>query len=42
MANKSAHKEDRKKKASTLKEKRTAKKAKNASASASLIPSTGR
>jgi hypothetical protein len=42
MANKSAHKEDRKKKASTLKEKRAAKKAKNASASASLIPPTGR
>ena len=41
MANKSAHKEDRKKQASTLKEKRTAKKAKNAPA-ASLIPSTGR
>jgi hypothetical protein len=42
MANKSAHKEDRKKQARTLKEKRTAKKAKNASASASLIPPTGR
>ena len=41
MANKSAHKEDRKKQASTLKEKRIAKKAKNASASASLIPPTG-
>ena len=42
MANKSAHKESRKKQASTLKEKRTAKKAKHASASASLIPPTGR
>jgi hypothetical protein len=42
MANKSAHKEDRKKQASTLKEKRTAKKAKNASKSTSVIPPTGR
>jgi hypothetical protein len=42
MADKSAHKEGRKKKASTLKEKRAAKKAKNASKSASPIPPTGR
>jgi hypothetical protein len=42
MANKSAHKEDRKKQASTLKEKRAAKKAKNATKPASLIPPTGR
>ena len=41
MANKSAHKEDRKKQASSLKEKRAAKKAKNASKSGSLIPPTG-
>jgi len=41
MANKSAHKEDRKKQASSLKEKRAAKKAKNVSKSASLIPPTG-
>ncbi|GAA1030544.1 hypothetical protein GCM10009557_22860 [Virgisporangium ochraceum] len=41
MANKSAHKEDRKKQASTLKEKRAAKKAKHAEPS-SQIPSTGR
>lgn len=40
MTNKSAHKEDKKKQVSTLKEKRAAKKAKNAKP-ASLIPSTG-
>ena len=40
MANKSAHKEDRKKQASSLKEKRAAKKAKGAKP-ASLIPPTG-
>ena len=37
-----SHKEDRKKKTSSLKEKRAAKKAKNASKSASVIPPTGR
>ncbi|MEU7872465.1 hypothetical protein [Dactylosporangium sp. NPDC049140] len=42
MANKSAHKEDRKKEGSTLKEKRAAKKAKHASNTHSLIPPTGR
>jgi hypothetical protein len=42
IANKSAHKEDRKKKTTSLKEKRVAKKAKNASKTASLIPPTGR
>jgi hypothetical protein len=41
MANKSAHREDKKKQTSTLKEKRAAKKAKNTSKSASLIPPTG-
>ncbi len=41
MADKSAHKEDRKKQASSLKEKRAAKKAKQAVPS-SLIPPTGR
>jgi len=41
MANKSAHREDRKKQTSTLKEKRATKKAKNALKSASLIPPTG-
>jgi hypothetical protein len=40
MANKSAHKEDRKKQASSLKEKRAVKKAKHAK-SPSLIPPTG-
>lgn len=40
MGNKSANKEDRKKQASTLKEKRAAKKAKNEKP-ASLIPPTG-
>ena len=40
MANKSAHKEDRKKQASSLKEKRAAKKAKRAKP-ASSIPPTG-
>jgi hypothetical protein len=40
MANKSARKEDRKKQASTLKEKRAVKKAKNASKTASRIPPT--
>ena len=40
MANKSAHKEDRKKQASSLKEKRAAKKAKQAKP-ASVIPPTG-
>ncbi|WP_426513158.1 hypothetical protein ACPPVO_22555 [Dactylosporangium sp. McL0621] len=42
MASKSAHKEDRKKQGSTLKEKRAAKKAKHASTNTSLIPPTGR
>jgi hypothetical protein len=42
MANKSAHKEDRKKQGSSIKEKRAAKKAKVAEKSASHIPSTGR
>ena len=42
MANKSAHREDRKKQASTLKEKRATKKAKHVAKSASLIPPTGR
>jgi hypothetical protein len=41
MANKSARKEDKKKQASTLKEKRAAKKAKTESKSASVIPPTG-
>jgi len=41
MANKSAHKEDRKKQTSSLKEKRAAKKAKSSSKSVSLIPPTG-
>lgn len=41
MGNKSAHKEDRKKQASTLKEKRAAKKAKNDKPT-SLIPPTDR
>jgi hypothetical protein len=40
MANKSAHKEDRKKQASSLKEKRAARKARRAKP-ASLIPPTG-
>ncbi|MEH1125321.1 hypothetical protein [Micromonospora sp. CPCC 206061] len=40
MANKSAHKEDRKKQASSLKEKRAVKKAKHAKP-ASVIPPTG-
>jgi hypothetical protein len=42
MADKSAHKEGKKKQASTLKEKRAVKKAKHATKPASLIPSTGR
>ncbi len=42
MANKSAHKEDRKKQGSSLKEKRAAKKAKIVKKSASQIPSTSR
>jgi hypothetical protein len=41
MANKSAHKEDRKKQGSSLKEKRAAKKAKVQDKSASNIPATG-
>ena len=41
MADKSAHKESRKKQSSTLKEKRAAKKAKTADKSASHIPPTG-
>lgn len=40
MANKAAHKEDRKKQASTLKEKRVAKKAKNETKTTSLIMPT--
>ena len=40
MASKAAHKEDRKKQASTLKEKRVAKKAKNAARVASLLAPT--
>ena len=42
MANKSAHKEDRKKQGSSLKEKHAAKKAKVADKSASHIPSASR
>jgi hypothetical protein len=42
MADKSAHKEDRKKQARTLKEKRADKKAKGATKSESHIPPTGR
>ena len=42
MANKSPQKANRKKPGRTLMEKRTAKKAKNAAKSASLIPPTGR
>jgi hypothetical protein len=42
IADKSAHKEERKKQASSLKEKRAAKKAKKTSKSTSLIPPTGR
>jgi hypothetical protein len=42
MADKSAHKEGRKKQTTSLKEKRSAKKAKNAAKSASVIPPTGR
>ena len=42
MANKSAHKEDRNKQGSSLKEKRAAKRAKVADKSASHIPSTSR
>jgi hypothetical protein len=38
MANKSAHKEDRKKQASTLKEKRAAKKAKKAPSTTGQLP----
>jgi hypothetical protein len=41
MANKSAHKEDRKKQVRSLKEKRAAKKAKTTAKSAPLIPPTG-
>lgn len=40
MAGRTAHKEDRKKQASTLKEKRVAKKAKNAAKAASLLSPT--
>jgi hypothetical protein len=42
MANKSAHKEDRKKQARSLKEKRADKKVKVANKSESHIPPTGR
>jgi hypothetical protein len=42
MPNKSAPKEDRKKQAMTLKEKRAAKKVKNAAKSASAVPPSGR
>ena len=42
MADKSAHKESRKKQGSTIKEKRAAKKAKVAEKSASHIPPTSR
>jgi hypothetical protein len=42
MTRRSVHKEDRKKEASTLKEKRAAKKARHASNTTSLIPPTGR
>jgi hypothetical protein len=42
MADKSAHKENRKKQTLSLKEKRAAKKAKADSKSASHIPPTGR
>jgi hypothetical protein len=42
MANKSVRKETRKKQVLSLKEKRAAKKAKNAAKSAPLIPPTGR
>ena len=41
MANKSAHKEDRKKQSRTLKEKRADKKAKTVDKSTSNIPPTG-
>ncbi|HEU4424676.1 MAG TPA: hypothetical protein VFR67_19285 [Pilimelia sp.] len=41
MANKTVQKENRKKQVRTLKEKRAAKRAKNAAKSASLIPPTG-
>jgi len=41
MANKSAHKEDKKKQASSLKEKRAARKAKHPSGPTSQIPPTG-
>jgi hypothetical protein len=41
MANKAVHKENRKKQARTLKEKRAVKKAKNTAKSAPLIPPTG-
>lgn len=41
MANKTVHKENQKKQGRTLKEKRAAKKAKNAAKSAPLIPPTG-
>jgi hypothetical protein len=40
MASRTAHKEDRKKQASTLKEKRVAKKAKNAAKAVSLLAPT--
>jgi hypothetical protein len=42
MADKSAHKENRKKQSRSLKEKRAAKKAKTDSKSTSHIPPTGR
>ncbi|MGA5305877.1 hypothetical protein ACPCHT_38700 [Nucisporomicrobium flavum] len=42
MADKSAHKEDRKKQGSTIKEKRAAKKAKVAAKSPSHVPPTNR
>ena len=42
MANKTVHKESRKKQVRTLKEKRAAKKARKVSKSASLMPPSGR
>jgi hypothetical protein len=41
MANKTVHKENRKKQVRSLKEKRAAKRAKNAAKSRTLIPPTG-
>jgi len=42
MSDKTVRRESRKKQTRTLKEKRSAKKAKNAAKSASVIPPTGR